>query len=484
MKEPRIVLLERDDQARELYTEYLVGEGFRVRAEPLFDDAMAAVSKGGVPLVVAGIAPGGATVGQIATAIRRASPHTALLALLGRDASEGTLRAVRDGALEALAKPVAAEVLAASVRRCLETVALLEQNPEMRRAMLTYQAARRLQRALDPATLAEQLLDVCLYATGGEGGVVLRPGADGAMEVWGARQLDEAGARELAAGLDWAVLTAQPGLVVPVPGAPGGDGAGGGAARGRGKAVAQLTLVRVGTPGEERLWVGVLHSPKSAAAWAGLGEPERTAREQDLALFASQAMLAMDLADRFPAGGEPQIDPLTDLVDARALERAVAHDLQLAQKSERQVAVLALEVGRLDEVKQAHGDLVAGQALVEAARLVTRSVRDVDLVARTGPQSFGVLLAATDGTGATRAADRLRSVFQAHRFLAREGLDVQLAVGVGTAIYPEGGDGARGLLDAAHQAARARGGGGGRGRRRSPRVTGGGGGAGGAGGAG
>src|SRR5688572_10711503 len=81
-REPRIVLLERDDFARELLTDYLVGHGFRVQAETQLDDAMGAFKKGPVPVVVAGIGPGGFPVAELAARIRRVSPYTQLLAIL------------------------------------------------------------------------------------------------------------------------------------------------------------------------------------------------------------------------------------------------------------------------------------------------------------------------------------------------------------------------------------------------------------------
>src|SRR5262245_57535715 len=84
-KEPRIVLLERADFARELLTDYLVGHGFRVQAETQLDEAMGAFKKGPVPVVVAGIGPGGFPIAELATRIRRLSPHTMLLAILARD---------------------------------------------------------------------------------------------------------------------------------------------------------------------------------------------------------------------------------------------------------------------------------------------------------------------------------------------------------------------------------------------------------------
>ncbi len=490
MREPRIVLFERDDLARELYTEYLVGEGYRVRAETLFDDAMSALKKGQVPLVVAGIAPGGATVAQISAAIRRTSPHTALLALLGRDAAEGTLRAVRDGALEALAKPVSAEALALGVRRCLETTSVLERQPEMRRQLMIFSSARRIQRGADAPQIAELLLDASLAASGAEAGVVIRPpDPDRPPEVWAARLLDENAARELATGLDWSLLRTAPGPVVWLPPLPawssaGAPGAGStpptgvpvtgattpvptsaaatpagvaapATARGaRGRALAQLLLVRVGDPEAERLWVALAAGTKAAAALVSAPEGERVQREQELAVYATEAAFAMDMLGEHPdAALEGSIDPLTDLLDARSLLRAVTHEIALAKKGERGLAVLTLEVQELGAARDEHGGLVIGQALVECARLLSRQVREVDLVARTGEDSFGVLLAGTNLDGGQRAGERIRAAFAGHRFLAREGLDLPLTVQVGVAGFPEHAAEAAALFEAARKSA-------------------------------
>ena len=479
MREPRIVLFERDDLARELYTEYLVGEGYRVRAEALFDDAIAALKKGQVPLVIAGIAPGGATVAQVAAAIRRTSPQTMLLALLGRDAAEGTLRAVRDGALEALAKPVSSEALTLGVRRCLETAHVLERQPEMRRHVLIFNAARRIQRSVDTATIIELLLDASLAATGAEAGIVVKPVGDSA-EVWAARQLDENAARELTSGLDWTALRAQPGPVVWVPslppaatpstmktppsGVPIIDVQALAAApplpppppalRTRIKALSQLLLVRVGQAGAEKLWVALACGTKAAAALVTAPVVDRVQREHELALYAGQAAFALDTLRMHPDGAlEGSFDPLTDLLDARSLSRSITHEIALARKGERGLAVLTLDVQSLSEIRNAQGSLVVGQALVECARMLSRQVREVDLVARIGEDAFGVLLASTDLRGGERAGERIRNAFGGHRFLAREGLDLPLSVTVGVAGFPEHGEDAAALLDAARKSA-------------------------------
>lgn len=450
MRQPLIVLLERDDTARELYTENLVSGGFRVRAEALFDDAVAALKKGGVPLVVAGIAPGGATAYQLASAIRRASPHTVLLALLGREAAEGALRAVRDGAFEALTKPISADALLLSVHRCLQTTAMLERTPELRRHVESFQAARRLQRIYEPIAMADALVDASLAATGADAGFVLAPG-DAGPQVIAARYLEEAVARELATCWSSAAFPAAADSALWFT---GGQGPLSGV-KGRGaRHAAELIVLRVGAPGSEHMWVTLLYKEKSKALADLLarGDAARAALLAELARYGMEAEFALTTAARFADGaGEVSIDPLTDLADGRTLARTLTRELARVRKNGGHAAVLSLAVAGLAEAT-ALQPLAAGQALVEASRILLRAVRDVDMVARTGEYEFGVILMGTDAVGAARAAKRLHATFVGRKFLSREGLELKLTAGVGVAAFPDHGDAGQALLDAAAQA--------------------------------
>jgi diguanylate cyclase (GGDEF)-like protein len=224
--------------------------------------------------------------------------------------------------------------------------------------------------------------------------------------------------------------------------------------RTRGKAFAQLLMVRVGAPGAEKLWLGIACGTKAAAALVTAPEFERAVTEHELALYASQAGFALEMLRTHPDGAlEGSIDPLTDLLDARSLTRNIGHEIELAKKGERGLAVLTLDVQQLPDVRVAQGSLVVGQALVECARLLSRQVREVDLVARIGDDAFGVLLASTDLRGGERAGERIRAAFAGHRFLAREGLDLPLSVTVGVAGFPEHGADPAALLEAARKTA-------------------------------
>jgi diguanylate cyclase (GGDEF)-like protein len=89
---------------------------------------------------------------------------------------------------------------------------------------------------------------------------------------------------------------------------------------------------------------------------------------------------------------------------------------------------------------------------VEAARILERCVRDVDLVARTGADEYAVVLMHTDSTGARKAAERIRRVFESHLFLVREGLDLRITLSIGVAACPEHAKAPDALMEAAEMA--------------------------------
>jgi diguanylate cyclase (GGDEF)-like protein len=443
VREPRIVLLERDDFARELLTEYLVGHGFRVQAETQLDDAVGAFKRGPVPVVVAGIGPGGFPVAELAARIRRASPHTALLAILARDATEDRLRAFRDGALEVLQVPVTADSLALGVLRCLETVRMLDQLPDMRRNVWAYFAARRIQRAPDVTSLARALLNSAHGSTGADAGFALSPTPEGALELAATVYLDADAARELLQAWDPRALP-ETGDVHRFPSGSGPLAALKGRAA---KQATEVVVVRVGPADRPLLVCALLFGVKAARA-AELPAAAMT----ELSLYAAEAAFAIEARSRFADGAEASIDPVTDLYDEPHLLRTLEGELARRRKDGGRLALLDARLDGFRAAEEDHGALVAARVLAEAARLIVRAVRDADVVARTGPDRFGVLLFSADAAGAERIAERIRSTFERHRFLAREGLDLRLTLSIGVAAHPEQADSPLDLRVAAEQA--------------------------------
>jgi diguanylate cyclase (GGDEF)-like protein/PAS domain S-box-containing protein len=153
---------------------------------------------------------------------------------------------------------------------------------------------------------------------------------------------------------------------------------------------------------------------------------------------------------------EADTDDLTGVANRRALQRMLEAALGRAESHGLIVGVLMLDLDGFKAVNDRLGHAAGDAALRDVATRLRRSVRERDLVARTGGDEFVIVLAdlAADENAAHDAAERVRSAFVTP--LVLEGEQVRLHASVGVACFPaDGRDGDR-LLLAADRAMYAR----------------------------
>jgi diguanylate cyclase (GGDEF)-like protein/putative nucleotidyltransferase with HDIG domain len=141
-------------------------------------------------------------------------------------------------------------------------------------------------------------------------------------------------------------------------------------------------------------------------------------------------------------------DPLTGLLNRRALEELL--DLELG-RSERAARPLSVIVGDLDSfaaVNEHHGHAAGDRALQLVAGNCLKWKRRIDQAARIGGEEFALLLPETDERGAFIVAERLRRA--THRTFAEMSMPVTISFGV--ASSPAHGSDAVSLLRAADRA--------------------------------
>ena len=141
-------------------------------------------------------------------------------------------------------------------------------------------------------------------------------------------------------------------------------------------------------------------------------------------------------------------DPLTGLLNRRALEDLFEIELERAERNERPLSVIVGDIDRFKGVNDRLGHQHGDRTLQALAEELSRWKRRVDMVARVGGEEFALLLPETDERGAFLVAERLRRATQR---LFADG-PVPLTISFGVASYPDHGDDAEGLLRAADQA--------------------------------
>ena len=102
-------------------------------------------------------------------------------------------------------------------------------------------------------------------------------------------------------------------------------------------------------------------------------------------------------------------DPLTGLLNRRALDERAAQAFEVAPRSVRTVTVVSLDINRLKHVNDTLGHLAGDQLIQSVARALTTEFSRLagSLVARVGGDEFTVLVSGHDPAAVVSASDRL-----------------------------------------------------------------------------
>jgi diguanylate cyclase (GGDEF)-like protein len=144
------------------------------------------------------------------------------------------------------------------------------------------------------------------------------------------------------------------------------------------------------------------------------------------------AALAMKMVLRKESERLTTTDSLTSLYNRRHFDRSLEAEVGKAKRYGHKVSVVVLDV---DQPREGGGRGRPGagdQILSDMGRLLKRSARGTDCIARYGYDEFRILLPHTDADRAKVAAERFRSVVEKHSFPRRKKPTIHIDV----ATYP------------------------------------------------
>jgi diguanylate cyclase (GGDEF)-like protein len=102
-------------------------------------------------------------------------------------------------------------------------------------------------------------------------------------------------------------------------------------------------------------------------------------------------------------------DHLTEVMNRRALAHTAQNEFDRAQRSQRDVAVLALDIDHFKRINDSLGHSAGDAVLKECALRWKTALRGQDLLGRLGGEEFCVVLPETSLEAAEQVAQRLRS---------------------------------------------------------------------------
>jgi diguanylate cyclase (GGDEF)-like protein len=124
-------------------------------------------------------------------------------------------------------------------------------------------------------------------------------------------------------------------------------------------------------------------------------------------------------------------DPLTGLMNRKALTTHFAEIARQAELSGRSVCMVLVDLDRFKSVNDEHGHSKGDAVLREAADVLRGNLRSFELVYRVGGEEFLILMPGVDRAGGKIVAERLREAMHAAR---PGGLVVTASFGVAMAI--------------------------------------------------
>ncbi len=131
-------------------------------------------------------------------------------------------------------------------------------------------------------------------------------------------------------------------------------------------------------------------------------------------------------------------DALTGLPNRVLLEDRIERALAAAARSDKQVAVLFIDLDRFKEINDTLGHSYGDELLRQVAPRLAEVVRHGDTLARLGGDEFAVLLPSVpDRRHVELVAARLRDAL--HRSFSAEGTTLDVEASIGVALSPEHG---------------------------------------------
>lgn len=106
---------------------------------------------------------------------------------------------------------------------------------------------------------------------------------------------------------------------------------------------------------------------------------------------------------------QARTDPLTGLLNRRALTELAARAMAQAKRRGQPLSVVLVDIDHFKQINDVHGHAAGDSALVAVARLLQTQLRAGDTCARLGGEEFLILLPDTGAPQAIRVAEKLRA---------------------------------------------------------------------------
>ena len=130
-------------------------------------------------------------------------------------------------------------------------------------------------------------------------------------------------------------------------------------------------------------------------------------------------------------------DALTGLLNRRRFQKELEKWTQYALRYQRCAALMFIDLDKFKFVNDSYGHSAGDLYLKAVSKLLSKALRNTDIVARWGGDEFAVLLPETPKDAATAVANKLLALFNGTEMDLGGGHSMQPSASVGIALFPE-----------------------------------------------
>ncbi len=200
-----------------------------------------------------------------------------------------------------------------------------------------------------------------------------------------------------------------------------------------------------------RFYAGVPLTTPEGFHIGTLSAIDRTPRTLSKAKLGALRDLAALAVDIFELQKIAATDALTGLLTRRSFHRALAREMERAQRYRRTASLITFDIDHFKAINDTYGH-AAGDAVLRSLGTVCRPIlRSIDLLARHGGEEFALLLPETTERGGMDVAERLRHAI-ADAVIPFEDRMLKITSSFGVTVVGHTGDSTEAALDRADDA--------------------------------
>ncbi|MBI4709732.1 MAG: diguanylate cyclase [Nitrospirae bacterium] len=141
-------------------------------------------------------------------------------------------------------------------------------------------------------------------------------------------------------------------------------------------------------------------------------------------------------------------DGLTGLDNHRTFHEELDEEIKRARRYNRYLALLLIDIDYFKKFNDSYGHQSGDAVLKELSGILLQNLRSIDSAARYGGEEFTVILPETSAEGGIITAEKIKNEVAAHAFNIM-GIDTELTISIGVAVFPDDAINKEGLIKAA-----------------------------------